>query len=107
MVEYTLDFDLVFQALSDGTRRDILQRVLANEQRITDLAKQYSMSFAGVAKHLDVLVRAKLITKEKKGREQVITANAGAVNQTVKLLQQYEKIWATRLNNLDTFLKNN
>lgn len=107
MVEYTLDFDLVFQALSDSTRRDILQRVLANEQRITDLAKQYSMSFAGVAKHLDVLVRAKLITKHKKGREQVITANADTVNQTVKLLQQYEKIWVERFNNLDTFLKDN
>lgn len=111
MVEYqnhslALNYDDVFQALSDSTRRDILSRVLAGEQRITDLAKEYSMSFAGVAKHLDVLVRAQLVNKVKKGREQVVSANPDAVRQTTELLQQYEKIWTARFHNLDKFLSN-
>jgi DNA-binding transcriptional ArsR family regulator len=109
MVEYqnrplVLNFDDVFQALSDSTRRDILSRVLAGEQCITDLAQRYSMSFAAVAKHLDVLVRAQLVIKVKKGREQMVSANPDAVRQTTELLQQYEQIWRARLNNLDKFL---
>jgi DNA-binding transcriptional ArsR family regulator len=89
MVEYTLNFDLVFQALSDSTRRDILTQVLSSEQRIIDLAKRYSMSFSGVAKHIEVLVAARLVTKQKKGREQVISANAESIKATMRLLEGY------------------
>jgi DNA-binding transcriptional ArsR family regulator len=107
MVEYTLNFDLVFQALSDSTRRDILTQVLSGEQRITDLAKRYSMSFAGVAKHLEVLVKAKLVTKQKEGREQVVSANAESIKATMKLLEGYEKLWSERLDRLEILLKEN
>src|SRR5438270_9864769 len=105
MVDNALNYDLVFQALSDHTRRDILRRVLEGEQRLTDLANKYSMSVAGVAKHLDVLTRANLLSKRKQGREQIITANTASIMQTIELLKTYEKLWAGRYDRLDELLE--
>ncbi len=105
MVEYTLDFNLVFRALSDETRRDLLSRVLAGERTITELAGKYSMSFAAVAKHLGVLTKAGLIVKRKEGREQVIVAKAEAISQITQLMNEYEKIWTNRFDRLEDILR--
>ncbi|HWZ66127.1 MAG TPA: metalloregulator ArsR/SmtB family transcription factor [Patescibacteria group bacterium] len=105
MVEHSLNFDLVFQALSDSTRRDILTHVLTGEQRITDLARRYSMSFAGVAKHLEVLAKAKLVTKRRKGREQMVSAGTESIKATMELLEGYEKLWSGRFDRLEVLLK--
>ena len=105
MVEYPLNFDLVFQALSDSTRRDILTQVLSGEQRIMDLARRYSMSFAGVAKHIEVLANARLVTKQKKGREQVVSAQADSISATMKLLEGYEQLWSQRFDRLEMLIK--
>ncbi len=105
MVEYTLNFNLVFQALSDSTRRDIMTQVLSSEQRIVDLTKRYSMSFSAVAKHIEVLVAAKLISKQKKGREQVISVDAESIKATINLLEGYQTLWNERFDRLETVLK--
>lgn len=105
MVEYSLDFDAVFGALRDGTRRDMLARVLRGDLTISELAAQYKLTFAGVAKHVDVLLKAKLVLKRRHGREQVITGNDEAVRQTTALLQAYEKLWVERFDRLDQFLE--
>ena len=105
MVEHSLYFDTIFQALSDGTRRDVLCRVLQGDLTISELAAHYKMSFAGVAKHVEVLFKAGLISKQRRGREQIVRANSEAVRQTASLLQSYEHLWRQRFERLDELLE--
>lgn len=83
----------------------MLTRVLQGDLTITELARRYSLTFAGVAKHLEVLVRAQLVTKRKQGREQVVSGNEATVRETTALLQTYEKLWTERFDRLDAFLE--
>ena len=71
MVERTAQLDLVFGALSDVTRRDILRRVAKKELSVSEIASSYDLSFAAVAKHLVVLEKARLVTKRRQGKLQV------------------------------------
>lgn len=104
MVEYILDFNAIFRALSDDKRRDMLSRLLSGAKTISELASHYSLTFAGVAKHLEVLSTARLIVKTRQGREQVITPNSQALRQTMELLQSYESLWVDRFDRLDVLL---
>jgi DNA-binding transcriptional ArsR family regulator len=105
MVEYTLNYDQIFHALADQTRRDILQQVIAGEKTISEIATKYSMSFAAIAKHLNVLESAALIFKKKQGRTQIVAANPQTIASTTELLKQYERMWDQRFNNLEKILK--
>ena len=96
--------DRLFHALADATRRDILLRCLHDESSISKLATHYSMSFAAVQKHVAVLERAELITKERRGREQLVRGNVDAVHTASALLQQFEDIWRDRLDRLGEVL---
>jgi DNA-binding transcriptional ArsR family regulator len=89
--------DLVFHALSDGTRRDILSAVLEREQSVSDLARRYPMSFAAVQKHVAVLERAQLVHKRKAGREQLVTGDIDTLRHSFDLLTRFELIWRQRL----------
>ena len=88
--------DRVFQALADATRRDIVRRVTASESSVSGLAERYAMSFAAVQKHVAVLERATLVTKEKRGREQIVRANHDGLQRVRRLLDDYENIWRQR-----------
>ena len=90
------DTDRLFQALSDATRRDIVRRVSRAPSSVSGLATLYAMSFAAVQKHVAVLERASLITKEKRGREQVVRANHEGLQRARQLLDEYEAIWRER-----------
>lgn len=90
------EMDRVFQAFADATRRDIVRRVTLAENTVSGLAAYYAMSFAAVQKHVAVLERASLITKEKRGREQVVRANHNGLHKAQRLLDQYEAIWRQR-----------
>ena len=70
-----LDFDRVFGALADATRRDIVRRAIDGEEGVAELAGHYPMSFAAVQKHVAVLERAGLVTKERIGRRKVVRTN--------------------------------
>jgi DNA-binding transcriptional ArsR family regulator len=94
------DADRIFQALADRTRRDILERVIARERSVSALARQYDMSFAAVQKHVAVLERATLITKERRGREQIVHANGPTIAKAIGLLEQYEQLWIERANQI-------
>jgi DNA-binding transcriptional ArsR family regulator len=98
------DVDRIFQALADRTRRDILERAIEREQSVSALARQYDMSFAAVQKHVAVLERAALITKERRGREQIVHANGSTVAKAIALLDQYEQLWIDRANQIATIL---
>lgn len=90
------DADRVFQALGDATRRDILARTMRQGESVSELSRRYAMSFAAVQKHVAVLQRAALVTKEKRGREQIVHGNAQTLRRAAQLLDAYEQIWIQR-----------
>ena len=67
--------DLLFHALADATRRDIVRRTMDGSFSVSTLARDYPMSFAAVQKHVAVLERAGLVTKQRKGREHLVAGN--------------------------------
>lgn len=98
------DVDRIFQALADRTRRDILERAIEREQSVSALARHYDMSFAAVQKHVAVLERAALVTKERRGREQIVQANGPTIAKAIALLDQYEQLWVDRAKQLAAVL---
>ena len=96
--------DRVFAALADGTRRDIVTRVLQDEASVSTLAHKYAMSFAAVQKHVSVLERAGLVRKERRGREQIVRGDVGTVRVAARLLGQYEDLWRARIGRLEDVL---
>jgi DNA-binding transcriptional ArsR family regulator len=99
-----LGTDLLFHALADGTRRDILARVISNEQSVSAIAQHYPMSFAAVQKHVAVLERAALVTKQRRGREQVVYGSVTALRRAARLLEAYEQIWRDRTRGIERIL---
>ncbi len=98
------EVDRIFQALADATRRDILTRVIREEQSVTGLARHYPMSFAAVQKHVAVLERAALVTKERRGREQVVRVGVTALRRAARLLDGYEQLWRHRARSIEQIL---
>jgi DNA-binding transcriptional ArsR family regulator len=96
--------DAMFHALSDRTRRDILRRALAGEHSVSALATNYPMSFAAVQKHVAVLERAGLLTKRRRGREQLASGDVAAVRSIASMLTQIEDIWRDRIARIDDLL---
>jgi len=88
---------LALHALADPTRRDILARTLGREQSISALAGAYPMTFAAVQKHVGVLERAGLVTKHRRGREQLIRGEIDSLRATRQALEVLEDLWRTRL----------
>lgn len=98
------DVDLIFQALADATRRDIVSRVMAEEQSVTSLAREYAMSFAAVQKHVAVLERARLIRKVRRGREQLVHGDPATLHRATQLLDAYQQIWRARADRMTQIL---
>jgi DNA-binding transcriptional ArsR family regulator len=98
------EVDKVFQALADATRRDIMARVVEHGQSVSVLAQDYAMSFAAVQKHVAVLERATLVTKQRNGREQIVHGNLDAIRRAARLLEGYEQIWRLRADRIDDLL---
>jgi DNA-binding transcriptional ArsR family regulator len=99
-----VEIDRLFQALADSTRRDIVTRVITRGQSVSDLARQYAMSFAAVQKHVAVLERAMLITKERRGREQIVHGDPSMLRTAARLLEEYEGVWRARAQRIDQIL---
>jgi DNA-binding transcriptional ArsR family regulator len=90
------EFDRLFGALADQTRRDLVRRALGAEEGIVELASHYSMSFAAVQKHIAILERAGLVTKERVGRRKVVRVNLEQLRTLRRLLDEYEELWRAR-----------
>lgn len=105
MVEREAYLNNLFGSLADPTRRDILQRLISAQYTVGELAQHYSVSFAAVAKHLNVLERAKLVIKQRRGKEQVVSIAPQALQDANKYLAQYEALWNRRFDELDKILK--
>jgi DNA-binding transcriptional ArsR family regulator len=99
-MDQTFNPNDVFAALADATRRDIVLRALAGGEGVAQLAGHYAMSFAAVQKHVAVLERAGLVTKERTGRRKVVRTNIERVRLARGLLDQYEVLWRGRINRM-------
>ena len=104
VVDQVVDVDRVFGALADPTRRDILRRVLREEASVSGLADHYAMSFAAVQKHVAVLEKAGLVSKETRGRERLVRGEVNTLRSATRLLDQLEEIWRGRLDRIDALL---
>ena len=96
--------DALFQALADRTRRDILRRVLDGEHSVSSLAAGYDMSFAAVQRHVAVLEKAGLLTKRRRGREQLASGDVQAVRSVLSMLSELEQVWRDRITRIDELI---
>ena len=94
------DYDRMFGALADPTRRDIVRRAIDAEEGVAELADHYPMSFAAVQKHVAILERARLVTKERIGRRKVVRTNLEGLRVARRLLDRYEELWQGRIDRM-------
>ncbi len=99
------DPDRIFAALADATRRDIVWRAMTGDEGVLELSAHYPMSFAAVQKHVAVLERAGLVTKERIGRRKVVRSNVEAIRTAQRLLDRYEQLWRGRMERMALLLE--
>ncbi|GAA2236880.1 MULTISPECIES: ArsR/SmtB family transcription factor [Streptomyces] len=96
--------DRLFHALADATRRDIVRRCVRAELSVSRLAEAYPMSFAAVQKHVAVLERAGLVTKQRSGREQLVRTDPDAVGRAHRALDALASAWRGRVDRMARLL---
>ena len=99
-----LDHDRIFGALSDATRRDIVRRAIDGEEGVAELAAHYPMSFAAVQKHVAILERAGLVSKDRRGRRKVVRTNLTGLRVARRLLDRYEELWRERVERMSQLI---
>jgi DNA-binding transcriptional ArsR family regulator len=95
---------LVFHALGDATRRDIVRRAMTGRHSVSHLARAYPMSFTAVHKHVAVLERAGLVHKERQGREQIVHTDVAALAAARLWLDEVEVVWRDRMSRIGDVL---
>ena len=100
----TPEADRVFHALADATRRDIVRTVLVEAHSVSALARRYPMSFAAVQKHVVVLEKAGLVTKQRHGRESLVQGDVNRVRDARNALDALELLWRDRVAQMDQIL---
>ena len=94
------NLDTTFAALSDGTRRAILEQLMQGEARLSDLAEPFDMSQTAVSKHVRVLSSAGLLVVEKRGRTRHCRLNASVMKDASDWLADYQSFWTRQFENL-------
>ena len=98
------DFDRMFGALADATRRDIVRRAIDSEEGIVELAGHYPMSFAAVQKHVAILERAGLVSKQRIGRRKVVRTSVERIRVAQDLLDRYQELWRGRFDRMEALI---
>ena len=102
MVQYTnTRLDASFAALSDVTRRGVLEQLGRAEASITDLAAKFNMTLTGMKKHVGVLEHAGLVTTEKLGRVRTCKIGPRRLEEELAWIEKYRQLWAARFDELD------
>lgn len=104
MVNSEERLDLIFGALSDGTRRAILMRLGDGEATVSELAEPFDMSMPAITKHLNVLERAGLVTRRRQGRMKICSANPDAATEARDWIAQQSRFWNGSLDRLEKML---
>ena len=93
--------DASFAALSDPTRRGILEQLGRADASITELAEKFDMTLTGMKKHIGVLEEARLVTTEKVGRVRTCTLGSRRLEEEMAWIERYRQLWAARFDELD------
>jgi DNA-binding transcriptional ArsR family regulator len=102
MVQYTrADFDASFAALSDATRRGVLEQLGRADASITDLAEKFRMTLTGMKKHVGVLEQAGLVITEKVGRVRTCKLGLCRLEEEAAWIERYRQVWDARFDELD------
>jgi len=102
MVQYAhARLDASFAALSDPTRRGVLERLGRSDASISDLAAKFRLTLTGMRKHVGVLEQAGLVTTEKVGRVRTCRLGSRRLEEETAWLESYRQLWASRFDELD------
>ncbi len=105
MVESHEQLDATLKALSDSARREILAALRSGPKTVGQLAAPLDMTLAGASKHIGVLERARLIRREKRGRERVCSLSPEPMQALERWLSDYAMYWDRRLDALEDALR--
>jgi DNA-binding transcriptional ArsR family regulator len=97
--------DRTFSALSDPTRRDILERLSTGPASVSELARPYGISLPGVLKHVRILEEANLVTTEKNGRTRECRLGPERMDHATRWIETYRQQWERRLDRLETIIE--
>jgi DNA-binding transcriptional ArsR family regulator len=102
MVQYTqARFDASFAALSDATRRGVLEQLWRTDASISDLAEKFHMTLTGMKKHVGVLEQAGLVITEKVGRVRTCKLGRHRLDEEAAWIERYRQLWGARFDDLD------
>src|ERR671937_2091867 len=102
MVQYSSSrLDASFAALSDGTRRGVLQQLGRADASITDLAEKFHMTLTGMKKHIGVLEQVGLVTTEKVGRVRTCKIGPRRLEEETAWIERYRQLWDARFDELE------
>jgi DNA-binding transcriptional ArsR family regulator len=96
--------DRIFAAVADPTRRAILHRLTKGDARVTEVAQPFAISLNAVSKHIRILEGARLVRRQRRGREHILSFCPAAFQQAEKWIESQRAVWVARLNALDALL---
>ena len=102
---YRARFDASFAALSDATRRGVLEQLGRADASITDLAGKFHMTLTGMKKHVGVLEQAGFVTTEKVGRVRTCRLGLRGLQEEAEWIERYRQLWSARFDELDKIVE--
>ena len=106
MVQFqTTQLDASFAALSDATRRGVLEQLGRSDASITQLADRFHMTLTGMKKHVGVLEQAGLVTTQKIGRVRTCKLGRSRLAEETAWIEEYRRLWAARFDELDQIVE--
>ncbi len=96
--------DRVFSAVSDSTRRSILDRLVDSDARVTDVASAFPISLNSTSKHIRVLEGAGLVRRSVRGREHILSLDAAPLAEAAEWVEHYRTFWSDQLASLEAFV---
>ncbi|HWA20183.1 MAG TPA: metalloregulator ArsR/SmtB family transcription factor [Devosia sp.] len=98
-------FDTSFAAISDATRRGVLEQLFRADASITELAERFDMTLTGMKKHVGVLEQAGLVTTRKIGRVRTCSLGGRGLEEEAAWIERYRQMWAARFEELDKIVE--
>lgn len=105
MVQYQARLDATFAAISDATRRGVLEQLAGSDASISDLAERFDMTLTGMKKHVNVLEEAGLVTTEKIGRVRTCKLGPRRMEEESAWMERHRQLWDARFNALDEIVR--
>jgi DNA-binding transcriptional ArsR family regulator len=105
MVQYSPRLDQTFAALSDPTRRGVLEQLGRRDASITELADKFDLTLTGMKKHVHILERSGLVVTQKAGRVRTCSLGPRRLDQEAAWIEQYRQMLTSRLDRLEAFLE--